>query len=100
MKYPLSSKALTYIESIDNRRVFAPYPVTCLVMGLSQFLHATDTGPCEVINTDGSTSMREMKFAPFDTLAAHIFKIGSDGTVQEIEAMGFTAPYNLPAGWD
>jgi hypothetical protein len=28
-----------------------------------------------------------MKFAPFDTLAAHILKIGSDGAVHEIKAM-------------
>jgi hypothetical protein len=32
--------------------------------------------------------------------AAHIFKIGADGKVHEIEAMGFTAPLNSPTGWE
>jgi hypothetical protein len=96
----LSSKVMTYIDRIENRRVFAADPVTGLVMGLSHFRHPMDTGPYEVINIDGSTSMREMKFAPFDLPAAHIFKIGADGMVHEIEAMGFTAPYNAPTGWE
>jgi hypothetical protein len=96
----LSSKVMTYIDRIENRRVFAADPVTGLVMGLSHFRHPMDTGPYEVINIDGSTSMREMKFAPFDLPAAHIFKMGADGMVHEIEAMGFTAPYNAPTGWE
>jgi hypothetical protein len=32
--------------------------------------------------------------------AAHIFKIGADGKVHEIEAVGFTAPLNSPTGWE
>jgi hypothetical protein len=32
--------------------------------------------------------------------AAHIFKIGPEGTVHEIEAVGFTAPYESPTGWE
>ncbi len=96
----LSSKVMTYIDRIENRRVFAADPETGLVMGLSHFRHPMDTGPYEVINIDGSTSMREMKFAPFDLPAAHVFKIGADGMVHEIEAMGFTAPYNSPTGWE
>ena len=96
----LSSKAMTYITLIDNRRVFAADPVTGLAMGLSHFRHAMDTGPYEVINIDGSTEMREPNFAPFDLPAAHIFKIGADGMVHEIEAMGFAAPYNAPTGWE
>ncbi len=96
----LSSKVMTYITSIDNRRVFAADPVTGLVMGLSHFRHAMDTGPYEVIYTDGSTGMFEMSFAPFDLPAAHVYKIGADGMVHEIEAMGFGAPYNAPTGWE
>ncbi|MEJ2245862.1 MAG: hypothetical protein P8Y80_07275 [Acidobacteriota bacterium] len=96
----LSSKVMTYITLIDNRRVFAADPVTGLAMGLSHFRHAMDTGPYEVINTDGSTRMFEMNFDPFDLPAAHIFKIGADGLVHEIEAMGFMAPYNAPTGWE
>ena len=96
----LSSKVMTYISRIENRRLFAADPVTGLAMGLSHFRHAMDTGPYEVINTDGSTQEFEMKFDPFDLPAAHVFKIGADGMVHEIEAMGFMAPYNAPTGWE
>jgi hypothetical protein len=96
----LSSKFFTYITSIDNRRVFAADPATGLVMGLSHFRHAMDTGPYEIINRDGSTTMFEMKFDPFDLPAAHIYKIGPEGMVHEIEAMGFIAPYDSPTGWE
>jgi len=96
----LSSKVMTYIGPIENRRVFAADPVTGLVMGLSHFRHPMKTGPYEVINTDGSKRMFEMKFDPFDLPAAHIFKIGVDGKVHEIEAMGFMAPYNAPTAWE
>jgi hypothetical protein len=96
----LSSKVMTYITLIDNRRVFAADPTTGLVMGLSHFRHAMDTGPYEVINVDGSTGTYELKYDPFDLPAAHIFKIGEDGKVHEIEAMGFLAPYNAPTGWE
>jgi hypothetical protein len=51
-------------------------------------------------NMDGSTSMQEMNFDPFDLPAAHIYKIGADGMVHEIEAMGFWTPYNSPTGWE
>jgi hypothetical protein len=96
----LSSKVMTYVNPIDNRRVFAADPVTGLVMGLSHFRHPMDTGPYEVVYTDGSTGMFEMEFDPFDLPAAHIYKIGADGLVHEIEAMGFMAPYNAPTGWE
>ena len=93
-------EAMYPIGPIENRRVFAADPVTGLAMGLSHFRHPMDTGPYEVILTDGSTTMREMNFDPFDLPAAHIFKIGADGMVHEIEAMGFMAPYNAPTGWE
>jgi hypothetical protein len=41
-----------------------------------------------------------MKFDPFDLPAAHIFKVGADGKVHEIEAMGFLAPLDSPSGWE
>lgn len=96
----LTSHVMAYIDRIENRRVFAADPVTGLVMGLSHFRHPMDSGPYEVTNIDGTTDMREMTFAPFDLPAAHIFKIGADGEVHEIEAMGFMTPYNAPTGWE
>ena len=98
----LSSKVMTYIDHIGNRRVFAADPVTGLVMGLSHFHHPMNKGPYEVTHVDGSKTMYNLdgRFKPFDLPAAHIFKIGADGKVHEIEAMGFTAPYNSPSGWE
>ena len=99
----LNSNTFQYIARIENRRVFAADPQTGLVMGLSHFRHPMDNLPYKVKNLDGTTSEKNkdnLSFAPFDLPAAHIFKIGADGLVHEIEAMGFTAPYNSPTGWD
>jgi hypothetical protein len=99
----LNSNSFQYIAHIDNRRVFAADPQTGLVMGLSHFRHPMDNLPYKVKALDGSSverNKKNMPFAPFDLPAAHIFKIGADGQVHEIEAMGFTAPYNSPTGWE
>jgi hypothetical protein len=60
--------------------------------------------PFEVTAQDGTKLSydrdEEMKFDPFDLPAAHIFKIGADGKVHEIEAMGFRADLNSPSGWE
>ncbi len=100
-KNQMSSNSFQYIARIDNRRVFAADPQTGLVMGLSHFRHPMDNLPYKVKTLDGKTTEKNkdnMAFAPFDLPAAHIFKIGADGLVHEIEAMGFTAPYNSPTG--
>jgi hypothetical protein len=100
----LSSKVMTYITTIGNRRVFAADPVTGLVMGLSQFHHPMNFPPYEVTAEDGTkikySTDKQMKFDPFDLPAAHIFKVGADGKVHEIEAMGFLAPLDSPSGWE
>ncbi|HSG33601.1 MAG TPA: hypothetical protein VLA37_03640 [Sphingomonadaceae bacterium] len=102
----LTSNTFAYIDRIDNRRVFAADPVTGLVMGLSHFRHPMDFEPYPVTAIDGTVVMRakdEGMFAdlgPFDLPAAHIFKVGADGKVHEIEAMGFLAPLNSPTGWE
>jgi hypothetical protein len=99
----LSSKTFTYIDRIENRRLIAADPVMGLAMGFSHFRHPLTNLPYQVIHTDGSTSERNKEnfnFNPFDMPAAHIFKIGADGLVHEIEAVGFVAPYNSPTGWE
>jgi hypothetical protein len=99
----LNSGTFQYIDRIDNRRVFAADPQTGLVMGLSHFRHPMDNLPYQVTNLDGSTSEvtnADFPFAPFDLPAAHIFKIGADRQIHEIEAMGFTTVYNAPTGWE
>lgn len=99
----LDSQTFVYIDRIENRRLIAADPVTGLAMGFSHFRHPFDNLPYDVIHTDGSTSERNkenMPYDPFDMPAAHIFKIGADGLVHEIEAVGFVAPYNSPTGWE
>ena len=99
----LSSKVMSYIASIDNRRVFAADPQTGLVMGLSHFRHPMDFEPYEVTALDGTKIMYDeerLPFEPFDLPAAHVFKVGADGKVHEIEAMGFRAPLYSPSGWE
>jgi hypothetical protein len=102
-KEQLTSNTFQYIARIENRRVFAADPQTGLVMGLSHFRHPMDNLPYKVKALDGSSFQRTKKnftTAPFDLPAAHIFKIGADGLVHEIEAMGFIAPTNSPTGWE
>ena len=100
----LTSGVFQYIDTIGNRRVFAADPQTGLVMGLSHFHHPMDFPPYEVTAADGTRLSydrdEEMKFDPFDLPAAHVFKIGADGKVHEIEAMGFVAPLNSSSGWE
>jgi hypothetical protein len=99
----LDSQTFVYIDRIENRRLIAADPVTGLAMGLSHFRHPMDNLPYRVTHIDGSTSERNagnMPFKPFDLPAAHIFKVGADGKVHEIEAMGFTALYGSPTGWE
>jgi len=102
----ISAGVFQYIKTIGNRRVFAADPVTGLVMGLSQFHHPMDFTAYPVRAADGTiveTRRDEGMFKtlkPFDLPAAHIFKVGADGKVHEIEAMGFLAPLDAPSGWE
>jgi hypothetical protein len=100
----LDSQSFVYIETIDNRRMIAADPVTGLAMGFSHFRHSFENLPYTVIHTDGSTSERNrenMPYNPFDMPAAHVFKIGADGLVHEIEAVGVTGvPHMAPTGWE
>ncbi|MBN8831461.1 MAG: hypothetical protein J0G94_12770 [Sphingomonadales bacterium] len=103
-KGQLDSKTFTYIDKIENRRLIAADPVTGLAMGFSHLRHPMNNLPYKIVHVDGSTSERNkanMPFAPFDMPAAHIFKIGADGLVHEIEAAGIVVrPNNQPTGWE
>ena len=102
-KGQIDSGSFIYIEHIDNRRMIAADPVTGLAMGMSQFRHSMTNLPYKVKHIDGSTSERNaenMKYKPFDMPAAHIFKIGPEGQIHEIEAIGVMEPYKSPSGWE
>lgn len=88
-----------YIDRLDNRRVFAADPVTGLAMGLSHFRHAMDFDTIPIVGVPGVTE-RAVEFDPFDLPAAHVYKIGPEGEIHDIEAMGFLIDYMSPTGWE
>ncbi len=95
----LNTHVFDYITKIEPRRVNIADPETGLVLGLSQFRQPMKEQTEKVVGADGKTTTIPMNFKPFDLPAAHIFKI-SGGKIHEIEAMGFTAPYNSKTGWE
>lgn len=94
----LDTGTFLYIDEINNRRVFIADPQTGLVFGLSHFRHAMEQNTFPLSGVEGVTS-REVDFEPFDLPAAHVFKVGADGLIHEIEAMGFMLPYDSATGW-
>jgi hypothetical protein len=95
----MSSRRFAYIDSIDNRRIFAVDPVQGLAMGLSHFRQSMSRGPQPMIAADGTQVMWEEKRDPYDLPAAHIFKIAG-GQIHEVEALGIFIPYDSPTGWE
>jgi hypothetical protein len=95
----LTSRAMSYINSIDLRRISIADEEHGLVFGLTMFRHPMEQKTITVIKKDGGTAERPMNFAPFDLEAAHIFKIWG-GKIHEIEAMGFTLPLYSKNGWN
>jgi len=94
----LTARAMTYIGSIDLRRIWIADEEHGLVFAYTMFRHPLEKKTIEILNTDGTISERPMNFNPFDLEAAHIFKIAG-GTIHEIEAMGFTLPLYSKNGW-
>jgi hypothetical protein len=94
----LNTKVMSYIKRIEPRRVWIADTQTGLVFGLSQFRHPMKEDHVDIVGYPGMTRV-PMKFKPFDLPAAHIFKV-SGGKIHDIEAMGFTAPYESKTGWE
>jgi len=94
----LTSRAMSYITSIDLRRVWIADEERGLVFGMTMFRHPMTEKSLTILNPDGTTAERPINFNPFDLAAAHIFKI-SGGKIHEIEAMGFTLPLYSKNGW-
>ena len=95
----LDTRGLSYIDSIDLRRVWIADPVTGLAFGISQFRHSMVDPTIDVYDASGKLTERNVDFKPFDLPAMHIFKIRG-GRIHDIEAMGFMAPYMSPSGWN
>jgi len=95
----LSARAMSYIDSIDLRRVWIADEATGLAFGISQFRHSMVDPTMDVYDENGKLTERTVDFAPFDLPAMHVFKI-RNGRIHEIEAMGFMTPYMSPSGWN
>jgi hypothetical protein len=94
----LDTQVMSYIDSIDHRRIEIADPETGLVFGLSHFRHSMARKTLNIIGVPGIDTW-EMAFDAFDLPAAHIYKI-TGGQIHEVEAIGFRAPYNAPTGWE
>jgi hypothetical protein len=94
----LKTHTFDYITRIEPRRVWIADPETGLVFGLSQFRQPMEKNYVKIVGVPGLDKI-DMPFKAFDLPAAHIFKI-YDGKIHEIEAMGFTMPYNSKTGWE
>lgn len=99
----LSSGVMGYITTIEHRDVFAADPVTGLAMGFSVLAHPMAYEPYPVTSEDGTVTMFTVErfgYEPWDNFAAHIWKVGGDVHVHEIEAMGFRDESEAPTGWE
>jgi hypothetical protein len=94
----INSGTFQYITVIDDRRVELADEQTGLALGFSHFHHAMTEKEYKIFNSPDRDVVK-MDFKPFDLPAMHIYKIWG-GQIHEIEAMGFTAPYNSPTGWE
>jgi len=94
----LDTGIMSYIKRIEPRRVWIVDEETGLVFGLSQFRHPMEEKTLKIVGVPGVDHW-DMNFKPFDLPAAHIFKVRG-GKIHEIEAMGFTMPYNSKTGWE
>ena len=94
----LDTGIMSYIKRIEPRRVWIVDEETGLVFGLSQFRHPMEEKTLKIVGVPGIDHW-DMNFKPFDLPAAHIYKVRG-GKIHEIEAMGFTMPYNSKTGWE
>ena len=94
----LDTGIMSYIKRIEPRRVWIVDEETGLVFGLSQFRHPMEEKTLKIVGVPGVDHW-DMNFKPFDLPAAHIYKVRG-GKIHEIEAMGFTMPYNSKTGWE
>jgi hypothetical protein len=96
----LSTRFMSYIEEIAQRRVWIADEEKGLVFGLSMFRHPMNVKVLQLVMPDGTRTQRDMTTQRlFDMAAAHVFKIRSR-TIHEIEATGFTLPLNSSNGWN
>jgi hypothetical protein len=94
----LSTNVMSYISDINRRRIFAVDEEKGLVFAYSMFVHKGEPAVMKIIGVPGTTE-RKNTWGPFDLPAAHIFKI-RNGTIYEIEAIGYMATHGIKNGWE
>ena len=98
-KSQLNTNTFHYIDTIDNRRVFAADEQTGVAVGISHLRHSMRDKKWKILNTPGREEYDMSNQQPFDLPAMHIYKIWG-GQIHEIEAIGFATDYNSPTGWE
>lgn len=95
----LDTRFMSYIESINLRRVWIADEEKGLVFGLSMFHHPMNEKVLTLVYPDGTRGSRDMTTQrQFDMAAAHIIKV-RDRKIHEIEATGAVLPFNSKNGW-
>ena len=95
----LNTGTFQYIDTIENRRVFAADEVTGLAVGFSHFHHSMKQKVFTILNVPGREVSDMSTQQPFDMPAMHIYKIWG-GQIHEIEAIGIVTDFNSPTGWE
>lgn len=95
----LDTRFMSYIESIDLRRVWIADEEKGLVFGLSMFRHPMNEKVLTLVYPDGTRGTRDMTTQrQFDMAAAHIIKVRNH-KIYEIEATGTVLPFQTKNGW-
>ena len=94
----ISSGVWSNITAISKRRLIAADEEMGLVFAFSILEH---DGSPEVMKIVGVPGIEEYKneYGPFDTVAAHMFKI-RNGKIYEVEAVGFMDRHGIENGWE
>jgi hypothetical protein len=95
----IDSGAFQYITTIDNRRVWIADEVTGLAIGFSHFRHPMTQKQFRITGNPDREVADMANQKAFDMPAEHIFKIWG-GQIHEIEAVGVSAAFNSPTGWE
>ncbi|MDG1850538.1 MAG: hypothetical protein P8J44_00310 [Gammaproteobacteria bacterium] len=66
---------------------------------MSHFRHAFEDKETPIYGVAGQSVRDVSMFNPFDMPAMHVFKVGPEGQIHEIEAVGVLVPYHSPTGW-
>ena len=94
----MNTHVFSYITRIQPRRPLVVDEELGLVFTFPMFNHRGAVRSIKVVGVPGVDTI-PMPFAPFNLSAGEIFKIRR-GQIHEIEAAGFTLPYNSKTGWE